>query len=213
MARALAQIYDNLYWETTIVKETEDGVIIAVSVWDPETNKSAKAEDLVKRLVQKKTDKGTIWVTADEMRMREVINRRAAFLLRNCLFSILPPDLVEDVGAQCLQTLKSEIKDPEGEKKRLLLEFGKLGVTVDMLNEYLGHDKWTADDILEMKGVLITINEGQMSVGDYFNQKKKEEPEPGNLDIGKMQAGSPEEHQSIKEPAAKKDLKTAKTPF
>jgi hypothetical protein len=174
LARVAAQCYGNIRWGLNILRNDNDEVLIEGWAWDMEQNIKSTAQDCFKKLIFRK-DKG--WVTPDERDLRELINRRGAILVRNCLLNILPKDLIEDAEAQAEQALRKQIKDPSGERKRLILEFDKYGVTVDMLNRYIGQESWGADDIIHLKEILNSIQDGQAKREDYFPPTKAATPD------------------------------------
>jgi hypothetical protein len=195
LARVAAQNYGNLRWGLDIIRNDEEQMVIRGWAWDVELNTKVTAEDSFAKLIYRKTGG---WIKPDERDLRELINRRGAILIRNCLYNILPRDLIEDAVAICKKTLKSGITDPDGEKKRLILDFTTLGVTVGIINQYLGHEGWDSEDIVELKGVLLAITEGQAKIDDYFHIKQEEINNIGSLNLGDMSTGDTTSHQSVK---------------
>lgn len=195
LARVAAQCYGNIRFGLDVLRDDDETILIRGWAWDIENNLKSTADDNFKKLIYRK--KGG-WQKPDERDLRELVNRRGAILKRNCLLEILPRDLVEDALGQCRKTLKSGIKDPKGEGKRLILSFQDYGVDVEMLNDYLGHDTWDADDIMKLTDVLNALKDGAAKRADYFEagaSKPEEPPKNGTLDPETMKAGDPADHQ------------------
>lgn len=170
LARVAAQCWENVRWGLDILRDDPDSVHIRGWAWDVETNVKVAADDSFRKVVQRKPKGGgkAVDVRPDERDLRELINRRGAILVRNCLLQIIPKDLIEDAMGVCKQTIKDGIKDPKGERKRLILGFQSFGVTVDMLAGYLGTADWTTDELVTMTEILNALQDGQAKVSDFF---------------------------------------------
>lgn len=195
IARVAAQIYGNVRWGLDILRADEDDMTIEGWAWDIENNVKVTAQDNFKKLVFRKNGG---WVKPDERDLRELVNRRGAILVRNCLLQILPKDLIEDALAMCRKILKSEIKDPKGEAKRMIVQFADYGVTVEQLQEYTGQTDWDADTLVELQEILTAIKDGVSKPKEYFNNKSEEVPPAKaapTVDPKKMSAGDPATHQ------------------
>jgi hypothetical protein len=191
LARTAAQCYGNIRWGLSITRDDEDNRTIRGWAWDMESGAYNYAEDHFQKLIYRKKDG---WIKPDERDLRELTNRRGAILVRNALLNVIPKDFIEDAEGICIKTLRSDIKDPEGEKKRLILEFDKIGVSVTMLTGYLGTGKWSPDNLIELQGVLNAIKEGSAKRDDYF-VKDEEKPANGKISQEDMKPGNPEDHQ------------------
>lgn len=207
LARVAAQAFGNIRWGHDVIQEDDTSITIRGWAWDIEENSKATADDRFKKLVYRK--KGG-WVVPDERDLRELVNRRAAILKRNCLLEILPRDLIEDAIGVCKLTLKSGIKDPAGESKRLIIEFGNIGVTVEMLKGYLGADTFGPDEVVAMREILNSIREGQATKADFFSADQAAKDQPVGVDLNNIQPGDASKHQGYdKQPensGTKKDL-------
>ncbi len=175
LATVAAALYQHIWWGLEVLREDEETMLIQAWAWDMQTNVKAHAQDYFKKLIYRKAGG---WIKPDERDLRELRNRRGAILRRNCLLQILPRDLIEDAQSQCRLTLKQEIKDPQGEKKRLIMSFAELGVTVEMLQRYVEHEAWNADDLVDLHGILTALQEGTGRREDYFREK---EPPPTEI--------------------------------
>jgi len=208
LARVAGQCYNNLRWGLDVLRNDDSQVMIRGWAWDIENNIKVSADDSFAKLIYRKSGG---WMKPDERDLRELINRRGAILVRNCLLNILPRDLIEDAMGICRKTLKSEMKDPDSEKKILIINFMNYGVTTGMIDQYLEHDTWTPDDILDLQAIYLTIKEGQSKVEDYFSLKKDEVKTETGLSEAAMTPGAAEKHQGFGKPdPAKKPSETEK---
>lgn len=189
LARTAGQCYGNVRWSLDVLRDDDEYRTIKGWAWDMENNVYVAFEDHFQKLIFRR-DGG--WIVPDERELRELTNRRGAILVRNALLGVMPRDFIEDAEGMCVKTLKENIKDPAGEKKRLILAFEKIGVPVKLLTEYLGTSSWSPDDLIELQGILTAISEGHGKREDYF--LKEQEP-PANGTIKNMKAGDASKHQ------------------
>lgn len=200
LARVAAQKWGHMRWGLSILKDDDEKITIEGWAYDMQTGNKVPFQDTFAKLIYRKSGG---WIKPDERDLRELVMRRGAILIRNALLNVLPRDLIEDAMAQCRATMKQDIKDPKGEQKRLILAFGDFGVTTKMLDDYLGHDSWTPDDILDLQGVLLAIKEGASKIEDYFSLKREEVKPPAGLGDDDMAPGDVSKHQDIKGKGAK----------
>lgn len=141
-AREAARVWGNIEYGIEILEDGEDYVVIRGWAWDKETNTRVFADDNFGKLVLRKGEHGTYWkdVRNDERELRELVNRRGAILVRNCLLQLIPYDFVEDAMTQVFKTLSDKAaKDPDAERKAIVLGFSKLNVSAEGLEKDLGH--------------------------------------------------------------------------
>lgn len=174
LARVAARIWGNIQWGFRITRDDAEEMSIEGFAIDLQTGAKATFPRRFKKLVQRKVKdqetgrQVTRWVKPDERDLAEYVSKHGAIATRNCILQILPPDYLEDAIAQCRKTIKEGIKDAAGESKRLILEFRKMGVTVEMLNKYVGSEEWGLDDIADLIGVWNSIKDGNSTKDEYF---------------------------------------------
>lgn len=178
MAREIARIWGNIRYGCRVVTQTDDEVHIKGYALDLESNAYVEAEDKFAKLIQRKAKGGgkATWIKPDERDLRELVNRRAAFLVRNCLLSLIPPDVKEDAIDVVNETMRKaasgEIKQDKGQAiRRLLLAFDAIGVNSTMLGEYLGHtlDLLTPEELTDLRQVYSSIKDGNTKREDHFS--------------------------------------------
>jgi len=170
LARVAAQLWGNIRWGIEILRNNEDYIAIKGWAWDMESNNKAAYEGDFRKLIYRK--KGG-WKKPDERELRMLVSKEGQILVRNSLLHIMPTDMLEDAVAVCEKTLKQSMKDPDGEKKRLILEFQKFGVTVKTLKEHIGYESWGPDELVELGQILNALKDGVAKVSDFFGDKKE----------------------------------------
>lgn len=180
LAREAARIWGNIRFGLYVVRDDEETRLIRGFAYDVETNTKVEVEDDFKKLVQRKV-KGsnpprTEWLVPDERDLRELTNRRGAILLRNALLQVLPKDLIEDALYTCSMTLeKAAGENPEAERKRLMVDFGSVNISVEHIEQKLGHpfSQSTPKEIAELRGICKSIIDGHTSWAEYVKGADK----------------------------------------
>lgn len=167
LAREAARLWGNIRYGVYVVRDDEATRQIRAWAWDMETNTRTEGEDSFKKLIYRK--KGG-WIAPDERDLRELTNRRAAILVRNCLLQLMPPDLIEDAAREAKVTIaKGVATDPGAERKRLIVAFGQLNINPKMLEEYLGHtlDQCSPAELVDLRGIYASIRDGNSKWNEY----------------------------------------------
>lgn len=183
LAREAARLWGNIRFGLYVVRDDEDTRLIRGFAYDVEHNVKVEVEDDFRKLIQRKVKEGpekgkAVWVIPDERDLRELTNRRGAILLRNALLQVMPKDLIEDALYQCSKTLETEAtSNPDGERKRLLLDFGSLNIAVEQIEQKLGHAfaQSTPKELAELRGICKSIQDGHTTWAEYV---KGPEPKP-----------------------------------
>ena len=190
LAREMARIWGNIRTGARIVSEDEHTVHIKGYANDLETNTYVEAEDKFSKLIQRKDRSSgvTKWVVPDERDLRELVNRRAAFLVRNCILAVMPPDFVDDALQQARATKRAsasgELKiDRAGAVKKMVLAFNDLAITPKMLANHIGHslDDITDAELAGLKGVYKSIRDGNSSREEHFVPASQAKAEPAKV--------------------------------
>lgn len=167
LAREAARIWGNVRYGLSVVRDDDRSRLIRGWAWDVETNTKVEVEDDFQKLIQRK---GKGWIVPDERDLRELTNRRGAILLRNAILQVLPKDLIEDALFACSESLsRAAGENPDGAKKRLLVDFGGLNITVEQIEMILGHpfSQSTPKEIAQLRGVCKSIQDGNTTWAEY----------------------------------------------
>ena len=192
LAREAGRIWGNIRFGLYIVRDDEETRLIRGWAWDVETNTKGEFEDDFKKLIQRKVKGGkpgeTVWLIPDERDLRELTNRRGAILVRNALLQVMPKDLIEDALFQCGKTLEQAAgANPEAERKRLMVDFGSINISVEQIEQKIGHPfaQSTPKEIAELRGVCKSIQDGHTTWAEYVKGPEKEKEKDKTQDPNK----------------------------
>jgi hypothetical protein len=188
LAREAARVWGNLEYGFVIVRDEEDERQLRGWAWDKETNMRTFIETAFKKLIQRK---GKGWVIPDERDLRELTNKHGAILERNSILKSIPKDFIEDAMQACRTTLANEAaQDPDGARKKIILAFGQLNITPEMLEKKLGHPlaESSPKEIADLRTIYTSIRDGNSRWADYVEEsaseeKKAQPPSTGTLSM------------------------------
>jgi hypothetical protein len=180
IAREAARTWGNLSYGTEVIRDEEGERQIRSHAWDMQTNVRVFAEASFKKLIQRsewitkngKRERATKWVVPDERDLRELTNRYGSIGERNCILKIVPSHMIDEVIDTSKQVSKEEAaKHPEAIRAKLADAFQGEGITVAMLEEYLGHSlkELTPDKLVELRSIYQALHEGSATWDDYRN--------------------------------------------
>ena len=175
MAREIMRAWTSIVVDSPrMVEVTADEVHIRAVAIDLVSCNRTAMEDRFARRIQRK---GKGWVMPDERDLRELINRRAAILERNCVLKLIPADVVEAatarVQATMVQVAAGDLDSKRAEVvKGILGAFGALGATREMLEAHIGRalDTITSTQLSELRSIYRSIQDGNTSLADHFPQ-------------------------------------------
>jgi hypothetical protein len=170
LARELARIWGNVQYGVHELSRDDDAGVseIQAYAWDVQTNtRSVRTFQvpharMANRQRQALTDLGDIYNNNQNVGARAV---------RECIFTILPPWLVEEAKDTCHRTLV------EGEGKPLaqrvsdaIRAFDGIGVSVQQLEERTGKPsaKWSENDVAQLGVLFRSIDRGELQVDEEF---------------------------------------------
>lgn len=206
VARPMATLWGNISVGFQVLLDDGTRIKIKCYAWDMQTNTSIEVEDSFANLIQRR---GRGWIKPDERDKRELINRRAAIGMRNCILQVIPKNVVDAVEERIRETLSSKIsKDIDKSRAAALTEFGKLGIKPQQLAILL--TQWrdgeaatiqdaTPDEIRQLYGIFNSIRDGNSKWSEYIEQPKETKVSESNgvAEAG-AKTGDPADHQSVK---------------
>lgn len=187
LSRAAIRLWGNVEIGTVIIRDTDDERHIRSEVWDMQSNVRRYAEASFRKLVQRKvpsdpsnfkSEKVTQWVRPDERDLRELTNKHAAICERNAAIQLLPDDLIQDARIACRKALMAEsTQDPAEARRKVIMAFAELNVTVTELEKYLGHPlaQCSPAELVDLRQVFAAIKEGNATWNDLINAKEDED--------------------------------------
>ena len=173
--------------------DDDDKQIVQVIGLDLETNTRFEETVIISKTVERKRVKeGTqvlgsrrneygdivyiVSATDDEFRMKrgaEISRAR-----RNVGNQLVPADIREDAMAACEATMLDKAsKDPDSERKALILGFSQVGVPAEALAEYFGHPLTAMQpaELVEMRQLWRAIADGQTTWSAAMEEKAEDE--------------------------------------
>ncbi len=173
--------------------DDDDKQIVQVVGLDLETNTRFEETCIISKTVErKKVSEGTqvigsrrnsygdtvyiVVATDDEFRMKrgaEISRAR-----RNVGNQLIPADIRDDAMTACEATMLDKAsKDPDSERKALILGFSQVGVPAEALAEYLGHSLTAMQpaEVVELRQLWRAIADGHTTWGAAMGEKAEEE--------------------------------------
>lgn len=230
LAREAKRLWGNMRSGFEVLRDDEQGRKIRAWAWDVETNAYEFAEDEFRKLVYRKERrdrnnnviKPAGWYPPDERDLRELTNRRAAILERNCILQLLPRDLIEEAVEESRKTLTSSAeKDPDAARKKILKAFSEINVSAEMLATYLGHPvaQSSPAEIADLRSIYKSILDGNSTWADYVNgnteaatedlkQKTKARSEELKQKLGKTSDAAPAADETAEKKKVRKSMES-----
>lgn len=170
MAEIIAGAWGNLRVQTRIIGNDGKTVTAQGVCHDLETNVAVSVE--VKRRI---TDKNGRTFSED---MQVVTgNAASAIAFRNAVLKVVPKAVTKRVIADVKQVAMGKALDLETSRQRMVEYFAKLGVTEELLLEYLELKKREEIDkerVFELRALANAIKEGTTTVQEAFMQPVEE---------------------------------------
>ena len=179
----------NILTETSTVSEDDERRVIRVAVSDLETNTYFSQDVTVTKTVERrKLPQGEkpIRVRANSNGQPiyilhatddEILNKQNALIskaVRTLGLRLIPGDLVDEALWEIKKTMaQQDRQDPDAAKHRIIDAFAQLGVSVEALKEFVGHElsALTPNEIQLLRTTYTSIKDGETSC-----ETKKAEP-------------------------------------
>ncbi|SEN89034.1 hypothetical protein [Nonomuraea pusilla] len=174
MARELARCWGNVqYGIAEMSRDDEHGQSEMMAfAWDVQTNSRSSTTFIVPH--KRDTSDGTKPIVD----MRDIYENNAnmgARRVREMIFAILPPWLVEEAKELCNKTLAGGGDKPLAVRvDEALVGFAGLGVAADRLEQKLGRPKeeWNGYDVAQLRVIYRSIQRREVTVEDEFPAPK-----------------------------------------
>lgn len=196
---------------------------IMVKVLDLENNAEFSREISVSKTVERKNGKGrevlserknsygdTVYIVAatdDEVATKEAA--AVAKVIRNEGLRLLPPDLKEEALETARKTLRDrDAQDPDTAMRKITDGFAALGVTVAMLEKFLGHPvaQSSPAEIEDMRKMYRSIKDGESRWSDYMIDAEAQPAAADPTDALKAAHGRARGHEGVDHKRAALDL-------
>lgn len=185
----------NILTETSTVSEDDERRVIRVAVSDLETNTYFSQDVTVTKTVERNklpqgekpirvrtNSKGQpvyiLHATDDD-----ILNKQNALIskaVRTLGLRLIPGDLVDEAIYYVRQTMATQdAQNPDAAKHRIIDAFSMLGVSVESLKEYLGHELSgiTPNELQTLRALYSAIKDGETSWKAVMDDKAEKEAE------------------------------------
>lgn len=185
----------NILTETATISEDDERRVIRVAVSDLETNTYFSQDVTVTKTVERsKLPQGE-----KPIRIRtnskgqpvfilhgtddDILNKQNALIskaVRTLGLRLIPGDLVDEALWYVRQTMqKQDAQNPDAAKNRLIDAFAQIGVAVEQLKEYVGHElsALSPNELQTLRAIYSAIKDGETSwkaIMDSEAEKKAE---------------------------------------
>ena len=209
----------NILTETATVSEDDERRVIRVAVSDLETNTYFSQDVTVTKTVERaKLPQGE-----KPIRVRtnsygkpvyilhgtddDILNKQNALIskaVRTLGLRLIPGDLVDEALYYVRQTMaKQDAADPDAAKNRLIDAFAQLGVAVESLKDYVGHELSALDpnELQTLRAIYSAIKDGETSWKAIMEEKAEKDAEAKQATKnGKVAAAKATPKETKKEP-------------
>lgn len=188
-AEAAIRFMQNVSVEQMTLYDDREKRIVRVTVADCETNtayfsditvektverRSAKEMDEVIRTRQNKNGDMLFIIAATE---EDLLNKQNALVsksIRTNGLRLIPGDILEECREQVIDTQKKlDAQDPDSARRKIFDVFATVGVTVEALKAYLGHDATilTQKELLDLRAHYAAIRDGESTWREIMEAK------------------------------------------
>lgn len=181
LAEEIARIYGHMDYGHRELSRDADKSEIEVYAWDMQNNNFSRRQITVMHVLDyndKKTGQKMSRKLHDQKDIDDRIANIASKQMRGRILALVPKWMVAAAVQQCKNTIAGNSSKPiEARVRDMCTMFAVFGVTVQMLEEYLGHPlaSVTVDELVDLHGVYNSISTKELKASEFFGAK--EEPE------------------------------------
>ena len=168
-AEELARCWGNIDYGIKELSQDDGKSEMQAYAWDLETN-AMSVQNFTNPHVREAA--GKLKPLTSIRDIYEINANMGARRLRARILAILPADMVEMAIRECKLTLAGRNNEPLIDRvKKMVVAFGRMGVTQDMIEQRLKRkvDTMTADDFVEYIGIYNAINDGASKIAEWFS--------------------------------------------
>ena len=171
-AEELARCWGNIDYGIKELSQDEGKSEMQAYAWDLETN-AQSVQNFTNPHIREVGGKAKILTSQRDI--YEINANMGARRLRSRILAILPTDLVDMAINECKKTLAGNNDEPLIDRvKKMIVAFGKLGVTQEQIEKRLGRkvDTMTIDDFTDYIGIYNAIKQGESKIAEWFEAEK-----------------------------------------
>lgn len=183
----------NILTETSTVSEDDERRVIRVAVSDLETNTYFSQDVTVTKTVERRklpqgekpirvrTNNNGQPIYILHATDDEILNKQNALIskaVRTLGLRLIPGDLVDEALLEIKKTMaQQDRQDPDAAKHRIIDAFAQLGVSVEALKEFVGHElsALTPNEIQLLRTTFTSIKDGETSWKAVMDDKAEKE--------------------------------------
>lgn len=202
LAEVCAQNFGNIDYGIKELLRDDGRSVVMSYCWDLETNTKRTLQFEVNHVIDLKDNKKKT-LTSDRDIYEHIANYGSR-RLRNCILGIIPKDFVDDAVLKCKQTIaKGNAEEPLSDRvRKLTLGFGKLGVSIETLEIYLGHSlqDCSVDDFVNLMTIFTSLRDKLGTRADFFDVPEDKTQDVSSVieRLKKVKETPPEEWPEIK---------------
>lgn len=171
-AEELARCWGNIDYGIKELSQDEGKSEMQAYAWDLETN-AQSVQNFTNPHIREVGGKAKVLTSQRDI--YEINANMGARRLRSRILAILPTDLVDMAINECKKTLAGNNDEPLIDRvKKMVVAFGKLGVTQEQIEKRLGRkvDTMTIDDFTDYIGIYNAIKQGESKIAEWFEAEK-----------------------------------------
>lgn len=194
LAEEIARIYGHMDYGHRELARDADKSEIEVYAWDMQNNNFSRRQITVMHVLDyndKKTGQKASRKLHDQKDIDDRIANIASKQMRGRILALVPKWMVAAAVQQCKNTIAGNSSKPiEARVRDMCTMFGAFGVTVQMLEEYLGHPlaNVTVDELVELHGTYNSIATKEIKASEFFGGGDEPEPKPQPETVAKLNA-------------------------
>jgi hypothetical protein len=192
LAEEAARCMRNIFPDSEVLYDDREKRIIKVTATDLEANLTYSTTIVVTKTVERSkvplgqtarsqrynsTGVQVFEVDATDDDILNKVNSLTSKALRTLILRLVPGDIMEDAIDACYATRAAKYQeDPHAAIKKMCDAFGKAGVPVKQLAEYLGHavDHATLEEVDELRSLYTAIKDGETTWRDAMDKRLQE---------------------------------------
>lgn len=193
LAEVLAQNWGNLDFGIRELSQDNKESVVESFCWDLETN--VRQQKIFHVPHEIRTKAGTKKLV-DPRDIYELVANQGARRLRACILGIIPFDITDYAIEVCEKTLKQANGSiPMVDRiQKMVLAFGELGVTVEMLEKRLSHkiDIVIEQELIALQKIFISIKDGFTKREDWFEYENQTKSKTNKSSLNEVLSEAPE---------------------
>ena len=191
-AEAAIASMGHIHTTTKTLAESDEYRKIEIRVWDAQAMISYADEATVEKTIERRSiDKrqeyirmrvnksgDTLYIIrATEDDLLNKVNSAKSKSIRNSGLRMVPGWLLDECKQAIQHTNRStDAADPDAAKRKLFDSFASIGVTVEHIKKYLGHDVETLQpaELEDLRQLYTAVKDGETTLSAIFKQREEE---------------------------------------